>query len=92
MGASTKPKQTLRRGWHLGKKLELRILLQKNRPGHEKDVLSIDQIQWLVDFLDLPKMAYTTLGRKDTVYVSKIGDQKQYEPQCCKDKKTNDDV
>ena len=61
----------------LAKKYNLRIQFKDSR-GRKAKILSDDQEQWIIDYLERPEVTYTNPGRKDNVYVGKVNGKKEY--------------
>ena len=62
---------------NLARKYNLKIELKETR-GRKAKVLTEEQEEWLIDYLERPEMTYTNPGRKDNVYIGKIDGEKQY--------------
>ena len=46
--------------------------------GRPSKGLSVEQEDWLIQFLDRPDISRQTLGRKDHVYIGKVKGERQY--------------
>ena len=55
----------------LSKKFNLRINLAMKTPGRPVNELSADEIEWLLEFMEIPNVTYTNPGRKDQQYIGK---------------------
>ena len=61
----------------LAKKYQMRIVLKEKRGRKHRD-LNEDQEHWLVEFLERSDISYINPGKKDHVYVGKVGGISQY--------------
>ena len=62
----------------LAKQFQLRIMPQTNNRGQPKKELETDGKSWLLDFLDLPDITYTTPAKRNEVYIGKVDEKKLY--------------
>ena len=51
---------------------------QTNNRGQPKKELETDEKSWLLDFLDLPDITYTTPAKRNEVYIGKVDEKKLY--------------
>ena len=61
----------------LATKCKLRINLKEKRGRPCKELTEREKI-WLVEFLDRSDISYTNPGRKESVYIGKINEERQY--------------
>ena len=71
-----RPKQKGRDQSKIGSKIYLADRSKENR-GRKRNLLSSDEKEWLMEFLNRSNITYTNPGRKDHAYVGKLEGQRQ---------------